>query len=291
MANGRTKQVQSYLGQDQVHEQWQSDYLNPDLDRLYDRAFARLVQALDATAGAKILDAGCGYCYHALRLARHGLQVTGVDFSETALKQGRANVERAGYTDSVQVQQGDLLRLSFADASFDHVVSWGVLMHVPEVEKALCELSRVLKPGGKLALMENDMDSLHVRLWEPALRSTKRLLGRSVAERNRTPRGIEEWLPAESGGLLVRKVDMDWLTRFCAGVGLRLVVRFPTQFTELYANLPGQALKKAVYLFNRLWFEKIGSHRGAMGNVLIFQKVAPDAGTSAADPKDQSAAA
>ena len=65
---------------------------------------------------------------------------------------------------------------------------------------------------------------------------------------------------------------MDWLVRYCATLGLDLVDRFPTQFTELYANLPVQAMKRAVYRFNQLWFERMRRPGGAMGNVLVFQK-------------------
>jgi SAM-dependent methyltransferase len=268
----RTTQSESYLSGAQVHQLWQSDYLNPSLDRLYDLAFDRIVHSLAPAPGATLLDAGCGYCFHAIRLARHGLKVTGVDFSESALGEARQNVARSGLRDSIHVEQGSLLGLPFAPASFDYVNCWGVLMHIPEIEKALGELARVLKPNGKLVLMENDMRSLHVRFWEPTLRIFKRALRRQVPERKLTERGVEEWLPTDDGGLLVRKTDMDWLARHCATLGLRLIDRFPSQFTELYANLPARALKKAVYWFNQAWFERVRSTRGAMGNVLVFQK-------------------
>jgi ubiquinone/menaquinone biosynthesis C-methylase UbiE len=271
MATTRTAQSEAYLRKDSAHLKWETDYLNADLDRLYDSAFDRIVASLGVTPGATILDAGCGYCFHAMRLARRGLKVTGVDFSEAALEEARRNVERAGLQDEIRVQKGDLLALPFDDSTFDHVSCWGVLMHIPEIEKVLAEFARVLKPGGKLVLMENAMGSLHVRLWEPALSAIKRLLGRPVQERRRTERGIEEWFSVEDGGLLVRKTDMDWLERSCAALGLRLVDRFPSQFTELYVHLPTPALKKLVYRFNQLWFDRIRSHHGAMGNVLVFQ--------------------
>jgi ubiquinone/menaquinone biosynthesis C-methylase UbiE len=268
----RTAESESYLGGAHAHQQWHSDYLNPSLDRLYDRAFDRIVESLAPAPGATLLDAGCGYCFHAIRLARHGLKVTGVDFSESALREARQNVAEAGLGDSIHVERGNLLELAFPSASFDYVSCWGVLMHIPEIEAALGEFARVLKPNGKLVLMENDMRSLHVRFWEPTLRAFKRALRRRVPERRLTERGIEEWLPTNDGGLLVRKTDMDWLARHCATLGLRLVERFASQFTELYANLPVRALKRAVYRFNQTWFERVRSPRGAMGNILVFHK-------------------
>lgn len=268
----RTEQSESFLRGQRVHAQWESDYLNADLDRLYDAAFERIVDALAPAPGATILDAGCGYCFHAIRLARRGLRVTGVDFSDSALADGRRNVARAGLTDKIEVQKANLLALPFPAEYFDFVNCWGVLMHIPEIDRALSEFARVLRPGGKLVLMENDMASWHVRLWEPALRAAKRLLGRGVPERRRTERGIEEWFAEKDGGLLVRKTDMNWLTGFCASQGVRLVGRFPSQFTELYVHLPTPALKRLVYRFNQAWFDQGRSARGAMGNVLIFEK-------------------
>lgn len=268
----KTEQSLSYLGSEQIHEQWQSDFLNADMDRLYDLAFERIVQSLAPAPNATILDAGCGYCFHAVRLAKGGLRVTGVDFSKAALREARTTIKRAGFSDRIQIQQGDLLELPFADASFDYVHCWGVLMHIPEIEKALAESIRVLKPDGKLIVMENNMRSLHVSLWEPMLRGLKYLLKRPMNERRRTERGIEEWSPQDSGGLMVRKTDMDWLVRFCSDHGLRLTDRFASQFTEFYTHLPWRPLKRIIYGFNQVWLEKIRSPRGAMGNVLIFHK-------------------
>ena len=225
-----------------------------------------------AQPGASILDAGCGYGFHAMRMARRGLKVTGVDFSDAALAAARQNIEAAGLTSQIHVEKGDLLALPFRDAEFDFASSWGVLMHIPEVERVLGELARVLKPGGRLALMENDMASWHVRLWEPAVRTVKRALGRQVQERRRTERGIEEWFAEKDGGLLVRKIDVAWLTRACAERGLTLVGRFPSQFTELYTQMPTRALKRLVYRFNQAWFDRGGRAQGAMGNVFVFQK-------------------
>jgi ubiquinone/menaquinone biosynthesis C-methylase UbiE len=271
MSATRTAQSESYLSGDSAHVQWESDYLNPDLDRLYELAFDRIVDAIAPARDATILDAGCGYCFHAIRLARRGLNVTGVDFSDSALREARLNIERAGLVGRVRVEKGDLLALPFPSATFDHVHCWGVLMHIPEVEKALGEFTRVLKPGGKMVLMENAADSLHVRAWEPALRAVKKLMGRSVPERRRTARGVEEWHATESGGLMVRKTNISWLTAFCDRLGFRLVDRFPSQFTEIYANLPGRPVKRAIYRLNQLWFEHVRSPRAAMGNVLVFQ--------------------
>jgi ubiquinone/menaquinone biosynthesis C-methylase UbiE len=267
-----TSQSQAYLAEKAIHHEWESEFLNADLDRFYDLAFDRLVHALRVERGASVLDAGCGYGFHAIRMARSGLNVTGVDFSDAALSAARANVERAGVHDRVTLFRADLLHLPFPDRSFPYVNCWGVLMHIPEVEAALLELARVLSPAGRIALMENDMRSLHVRFWEPLVRTTKQLLGRRTGRRSHSERGIEEWLEAETGGLMVRKTDLDWLIDFYAHAGLKLIARFPSQFTELYLQLPLRSLKRAVYAFNERRLRQGGHYQGSLGQVLVFEK-------------------
>jgi ubiquinone/menaquinone biosynthesis C-methylase UbiE len=271
--NSQTEQSRQFLEQKRIHEQWESDYLNPDLESFYDQAMVRVVQLLGARPGATILDGGCGYAFHAARLAQQGLKVTGVDFSAAALKQARAFVNQRGLGDRIELREGDLLNLPFPDNHFDYVSSWGVLMHIPEVEKALAELVRVCKPGGGIALMENNVHSLHVRLWEPGLRLVKTLLRRRNPEIRRSPRGKEEWYQdGSAGGLLVRKVDVSWLEAQMRGLGAELRDRHAGQLTEIYTSLPWLPAKRAIYALNRLWFQRVRRPGPAMGNILVFEK-------------------
>ena len=259
------------LRQADIHEQWENDYLNPEMDRFYAMAFDRIVEALGDTKGKRILDVGCGYCYHTTRLAERGLTITAVDFSEVALAHAKENLAKSGVADRVTLQQADATNLPFDDASFDHVLMWGVLMHVPQAEKALSELSRVLKPGGKLALSETNARSLEVMFVEPTIEFVRRLIGREARRRRRTSLGIEEWQCANHGGLLVRKTDMSALEAYCRTIGLTLKELIAGEFTQIYTRLPGAALKRAVYAFNRVYFRR-GSPGLALSNILIFEK-------------------
>jgi ubiquinone/menaquinone biosynthesis C-methylase UbiE len=255
----------------EIHEQWESVYLNPDLDRLYDRIFERIVRILAPKPDQTLLDAGCGSCFHAVRLAKSGLRVTALDFSDAALQRGAATIRHADMEDRIRLERGDLLDLPFSDGTFDYVHCWGVLMHVPRLEVALGELIRVLKAGGKLVVMENNARSLHVQ-GKRFARLAKRILRRPLNERNVTPRGSEEWVGEEPGRLMVRIQDIDFLVGFCVEHGLRLVDRFAGQFTELYTHLPGRTLKRAVYKFNEFWFASVGRPKLAVGNILVFEK-------------------
>jgi SAM-dependent methyltransferase len=265
-------QSKERLARTDIHEQWESDYLNPEMDRFYDLAFARIIEALGDTRGKRILDAGCGYCYHTRRLAKSDLDITAVDFSAPALAQAEKTLADAGLSGRVKLQQADVTALPFEDASFDHVLMWGVLMHIPEAKKALSELSRVLKPGGKLVLSETNARSLEVTFLEPMIEATRRLLGRTARERKRTDLGIEEWQAADAGGLLVRKTEVPAIAAFGRTVGLTLDERLAGEFTQAYTRLPGSMLKRAVYALNRFYFRHVRAPGPALGNILIFRK-------------------
>jgi ubiquinone/menaquinone biosynthesis C-methylase UbiE len=268
----RSEHSKTFLDAPEIHVQWASDYLNADLDAFYDACYARIVEKLAPAPGARILDAGCGYGHHAVRLASHGLRVTGLDFSQAALARARDNIGQAGMAHRIDLRQGDLLAMPFGDAAFGYVNCWGVLMHIPDLERALVELARVLRPGGKLVLTENNARSWDVRFVEPAIRLTKRTLRRPLKERVSTHRGIEEWAEAAYGGLMVRKTDLAYLERFCQMQGLTLVDRYACQFTEIYTNVPTRLLKRQVHAFNARWFRRGGDPRLALGNTLIFEK-------------------
>jgi ubiquinone/menaquinone biosynthesis C-methylase UbiE len=272
LPNDKSLQSEKYLGQVDIHSQWQSDYLNADLDRFYDLAFADMVNVLKARPSDKILDAGCGYCYHTTRLARSGASITAVDFSDAALVAGQQTIARAGIADRVNLQQADLTKLPFSDNSFDFVVSWGVLMHVPELEMALAELSRVLKPAGVLVLCENNVGSLDVTIRERAVNAIKRLVGRTVPEMRETPSGTEAWIKREEGGLMVRKTKISFISEFLKAKGLVEFRRSAGQFTELYTNLPSKALKRLVYALNMFYYKHVGLPSLAMGNIIYYRK-------------------
>ncbi len=92
--------------------------------------------------GMRVLDAGCGEGTLSLRMAERGAQVTGVDISQpniTACKR----YARDAHIETVTFQVEDLESLSFADNSFDLVVSSHVLEHLPDFDKGLQEIMRV----------------------------------------------------------------------------------------------------------------------------------------------------
>lgn len=106
---------------------------------------------------AKVLDVGTGPGTLALILAELGHDVTGLDVSEEMLRNGRENAIRFGL--NVNFLQGDAEKLQFNDATFDVVISRALLWTLPQPEKALIEWKRVLKPMGKIVIIDGSWHS------------------------------------------------------------------------------------------------------------------------------------
>ncbi len=113
-----------------------------------DRRWRRLAVEAVVQPADRVLDACCGTGDLAIAALREGGVVTGLDFSEGMLARARKK------SDLVVWHQGDLLALPFEDASFDAAsVGFGV-RNVADLELGLRELHRVLRPGGRLAILE-----------------------------------------------------------------------------------------------------------------------------------------
>lgn len=115
--------------------------------------FADLAQAIDLQPGQTLLDAGCGagYLEKYLYTQQADVAVTAVDFSAKMLARAQGKCPGAPYT----FQQVDLnAPLPFPDAAFDAVVSVQVFFALPRPEFTLGEFKRVLKPGGKLCIID-----------------------------------------------------------------------------------------------------------------------------------------
>ncbi len=96
----------------------------------------------------RVLDVGTGPGFFAILLAELGYNVTAVDYTESMLDQARANAGTLG--NAISFQQMNAEAMTFADASFDVVVSRNLTWNLPHPEKAYAEWTRVLKPKGLL---------------------------------------------------------------------------------------------------------------------------------------------
>ncbi|GCE07460.1 methyltransferase domain-containing protein [Dictyobacter aurantiacus] len=120
----------------------------------------RARQLLEITPGQRILDAGCGTGEDTRALARltgPGGQVTGLDFSQTMLD--NAKLRTGELSLPINFMQGDLHQLPFADNTFDRCYSDKTFQHLPQPELALSELIRVIRPGGRLVIVDPDHET------------------------------------------------------------------------------------------------------------------------------------
>ena len=133
-------------------------YTTPDV--VEQRRATRAILALKP--GEHVLDVGSGPGFLADEMAQEvgaDGRVAGVDPSESMLALAKRQ------TAAAEFQSGDALSLPFADETFDVVVSTQVLEYVEDVAAALAEARRVLRPGGRLLVLDTDWDSI---VWRTA---------------------------------------------------------------------------------------------------------------------------
>lgn len=130
------------------------DKLNHLLSLDIDKSWRR--RALKYVSGPSVLDVACGTGDFAIAVARRvdGACVTGVDLSEGMLSVMESKVAAAGLSDRVSAEQGNCEGLRFADGTFDTVTIGFGIRNFEHREEALREILRVLKPGGRLVILE-----------------------------------------------------------------------------------------------------------------------------------------
>ncbi|HEY8686861.1 MAG TPA: methyltransferase domain-containing protein [Chloroflexota bacterium] len=116
---------------------------------------------LDVHSGQRVLDAACGVGELTRllgRLVAPDGEAVGVDYSTTMVDEASRRAEQGDVP--VRFEQGDIMALDFPDNSFDRARAEQVLQHIPRPDTALAELTRVTRPGGLVAVMEPDWDTL-----------------------------------------------------------------------------------------------------------------------------------
>lgn len=140
------------------------DRLNHWLSLGIDRTWRRrsLCHFIDRRRPQQILDIACGTGDYSIAIARHAhpqTQVQGLDLTEGMLEVMREKVARCGLAHSIAAEQGNSEQMRFADNSFDcATIAFGI-RNFEHREKALQEILRVLRPGGKLVILELSMPS------------------------------------------------------------------------------------------------------------------------------------
>ena len=108
------------------------------------------IKRLNLQPGTKVLDVACGTGNLSLPAARAGAVVTGVDIAPNLIEQARENAKREGL--NAQFDEGDAEALTYADGSFDVIVTMFGAMFAPRPEVTAAEMKRVVRPGGLIAM-------------------------------------------------------------------------------------------------------------------------------------------
>lgn len=151
------------------------------------------------SGGEYVLDVGCGTGANAMALVEHlrgNCRVVGVDTSQPMLQIGERNLPSFPYADCIRLQTAEAHQLPFSEGDFDAAMIIQVLEYSKEPIQMLQETKRVLKPGGKILVVDTDWDTI---VWNSNLKE-------------RTRKIVLGWSDHEADGWQGRKI-LEYLIR------------------------------------------------------------------------------
>ena len=213
--------------------------------------------------GLKVLEIGCGLGTDGAQFAEAGADYTGVDLTEAAVELARQRFELFGLAGKFQT--ADAEDLDFPDESFDLVYSHGVLHHTPETAKAVQEIHRVLRRGGRAVVMLYHRGSYNYRVNISVLRRAGahllkwnggiKLINKITGEPIDSLRRHAELLKTEKESYLKPE---EFLSQNTDGAGNPLArVYSRREARELFKDFSQVTLK--TYFLNKRWLPVIGN--------------------------------
>lgn len=204
-----------------------------DLEEMFRfrRHLAVVEMPLRELNGQRVLEVGCGAGGHSALFAYHGATMTSIDLTLARCRSTAAKFALLGEAaQGCLAMQSDAEALPFEDGTFDIVYSNGVLHHTTDTEKAIAEVYRVLKPGGRAVIMLYCMSSWHY--WVNMVLFVGFLKGQLWRQRN--------WLgkATEWGGRNSQTVENP-ITRCYTKRGIR----------KLFSAFEGLTLRKGDFFF------------------------------------------
>lgn len=176
-------------------------------------------------------------------------------------------VQQVGLLDRIEFRQEDLTNLSFPDSSFRSVFSWGGIIHIPEAEKSLDELARILQPGGRLALYLTNRAALDHKIES----HTRFLVNKPLEGMYRARMGDGIFYGSDEERLWVWRFDADALGEHLARRGLFLVRRHIGELSHIQRLLRGLPRKSLLHLNNFAYRLGVPPCLGTC-NLYIFEK-------------------
>lgn len=213
--------------------------------------------------GLRVLEIGCGLGTDGAQFAQVGADYTGVDLTEAAIELARKRFELFNLRG--EFRTADAEHLDFANESFDLVYSHGVLHHTPDTARAIREVHRVLRPGGRAVVMLYHRDSYNYRInigvlrragvqllrWNAGLQLVHRLTGEPLESLREHARKLREDRPGYLG-------SAEFLNQNTDGAGNPLA--------RVYSRLEARALFKdfaavelRTFFLNKRFLPLVGS--------------------------------
>jgi SAM-dependent methyltransferase len=213
--------------------------------------------------GLQVLEIGCGLGTDGAQFAQAGADYTGVDLTEAAVDLARKRFEL--FDLQGKFQTADAESLDFEDESFDLVYSHGVLHHTPETGKAIREIHRILRPGGRAVVMLYHRGSYNYRVnisvlrragshllkWEPGIRLVNKITGEPLD----SLRQHAKLLKTERESYLEPEKFLSQNTDGAANPLARVYSR--REARELFKDFSEVTLK--TYFLNKRWLPVIGN--------------------------------
>jgi ubiquinone/menaquinone biosynthesis C-methylase UbiE len=214
------------------------------------------------TRNLRVLEIGCGLGTDGAQFAKAGADYTGIDLTDAAVDLSRRRFQLSNLKGTFHT--ADAEQLDFADESFDLVYSHGVLHHTPDIEKAIAEIYRVLRPKGRAIVMLYHRDSynylinisllrragVHLLKWNPGIKLVHLITREpetSLKEHAHRLKTQQSYLSSQ-----------EFLSQNTDGAGNPLArVYSRAEASELFKNFSDVKLK--TYFLNKRWIPLFGS--------------------------------
>jgi len=194
------------------------DLLNHVLSLSIDKRWRHeLIRRAALTPGARALDVCTGTADVAIELFRECPQadVTGLDRSTGMLEMGQRKLDARGLGEHITLVESDAMELPFADGSFDAVTIAFGLRNLPDYGEGIREMARVLKPGGRLVILEFSppTNGVYLRGYNFYLRNVLPLIGGVISGSRRAYRylasSIGSFLSVDDVRVLMDKAGLE----------------------------------------------------------------------------------
>ncbi len=138
------------------------DKIRPDVEYLFSRMNEAVIQMVDARPGDRILDVGCGRGIEMLKMSQAGAVVIGIEPSAFMLERAREMARNDGHNTSLIRAIGESIPM--LPQSVDKILCKGALDHFADPEKAIQQMTLVVKPGGRVVIAIANFESLGFRI-------------------------------------------------------------------------------------------------------------------------------